>query len=237
MSHLDIELYEKKAGLYNDLQHCRPDYVGAERAFADLSLKYLSNTTDLIVTDFCCGTGSNTKILAGLAKINEAFLIDINPQFLEIAKKLGIKSKVMTIESDILKTKIEKKGDVVISMFAYHHVPDKSKSTYLEQVKKALKPGGILILGEIYSPDRVTTLRYYKQLFQSIPKEKQSKELKEFLTQTAESDDFEYKVAKAFADEQLSKGFELIESRKIWPTDDLFPHDVGTFVEVWKLKD
>jgi len=97
-----------------------------------------------------------------------------------------------------------------------------------------LRKGGILLLGEIYSPDRETTLKYYDNLLNAIPVRVQTSELKQFLRQTAESDDFEYKVSKQFAHDQLNAaGFKLQISQKIWPdTID----DVGTYVEVWKLE-
>jgi len=105
---------------------------------------------------------------------------------------------------------------------------------YLKKVKEVLKKDGLLFLGEIYMPDKETTIEYYRKLYESIPEK--SQELKDFLTQTAESDDYEYKVAKYFADGQLREaGFEKLESRKIWPLDDEFGKDVGTFVEVWRV--
>jgi cyclopropane fatty-acyl-phospholipid synthase-like methyltransferase len=121
-------------------------------------------------------------------------------------------------------------------MFAYHHVSDDRKADYIKKVKEAMKKeGGLLFLGEIYMPNKEVILKYYDNLYNSIPKK--SVALKNFLTQTANSDDFEYKVSKDFADGQLkAAGFELVESKKIWPGDNIFGKDVGTFVEVWKLK-
>lgn len=99
--------------------------------------------------------------------------------------------------------------------------------------RDALKDGGLLFLGEIYSPDKKTTLDYYNHLYEVIPKK--SAELHEFLMQTAQSDHFEYKVAKKFADAQLQEaGFKLIGSRKIWPNGYFVDADIGTFVEVWQ---
>jgi cyclopropane fatty-acyl-phospholipid synthase-like methyltransferase len=136
-----------------------------------------------------------------------------------------------------LNTKLRSEYDVVISMFAYHHVPDTSKAKYIEIAKSALKKGGLLFLGEIYSPDKVTTLAYYEHLLNSIEPSLRTPELEKFLRQTAESDEFEYKVSQDFAHEQLNEsGFTLFDSFKVWPMDKRFNSDVGTFVEVWKLK-
>jgi cyclopropane fatty-acyl-phospholipid synthase-like methyltransferase len=142
--------------------------------------------------------------------------------------------ELVTIQSDILNASVPRENDIVISMFAYHHVPDQSKRKYIEVAKSALKRGGILILGEIYSPDRETTLKYYDDLWNAIDPRVQTPALQTFLKQTAESEDFEYKVSKQFAHDQLvAAGFKLLISKKIWP-DTL--DNVGTYVEVWKLE-
>ena len=231
----DVDLYEELATDYDKLQNLRPDYTGAKDALLDLALAYLKGKSNLVIADFCSGTGINTKMLADRISISKATLIDINKEFLSIAKDSGINAKIETIPMDILDVDFHSGADAVISMFAYHHVPDDKKADFISQVREALKEGSLIFLGEIYSPDKETTLEYYKYLYDSIPKK--SAELERFLMQTAQSDHFEYKVSKKFADAQLqAAGFRLLESRKIWPIDPHFPDkNVGTFVEVWQL--
>jgi SAM-dependent methyltransferase len=235
----DIELYEESAGAYEELQLKRPDYAYARKAFLDLASILLKGKSLITLADFCCGTGNNTRLIADHFSVKKATLIDINKEFLEIAKKSGIRaSDVDTIESDILFTQLRPEHDLVISMFAYHHVPDDAKEKYLEIAKDALKVGGILLLGEIYSPDKDTTLKYYEHLLDSIDVSVKTPELEKFLMQTANSDHFEYKISRRFAHDQLMKaGFVLRDAFKIWPKDKSFPDDVGTFVEAWELTD
>ncbi len=230
----DIELYKKSTGDYNLLQHLRPDYTGAESAFLDLCNKYLQDLTDITVADFCCGTGVNTNLLSKKFSIKRALLIDINKEFLDIAQKSDIHARVEIISNDILNVDFPSKSDIVISMFAYHHVPDDKKDLYISQIKKALRSKGLVFLGEIYSPNPKITIDYYKYLYDQIPNK--SPELEKFLNQTATSDNFEYKVSRKFAHDQfISAGFKLIEFKKIWPLDSHFDNnDVGTFVEVWQ---
>lgn len=233
---MEIDLYEKSADLYESLQHKRPDYVGAEAAFTELAAKHLKGKGKIAVADFCCGTGTNLGLLARGAAISHVTFIDINRSFLDQAAKVWVGADTMEIiQSDILAADLKPVHDVVISMFAYHHVPDANKSRYVDQIKKALKPGGLLLLGEIYASDKKTVLAYYEHLLGSISPADRSTELERFLRQTAESDHFEYKVSRQFAHDQLKKaGFEMLEGKKIWPTDDAFDKEVGTFVEVWK---
>ncbi len=212
----------------------RPDYAHAKTVLLELAQKYLGSREEIVIADFCCGTGLNTKMLAGRLPIQKAVLIDHNKEFIELAKKSNINTTIESVVGDILQVPLICCADAVVSMFAYHHIEDEQKMVYLEKVKEVLKEGGLLFLGEIYMPDRKTTLEYYQKLYQSIPNK--SDELHTFLTQTAESDEYEYKVTKDFADKQLTEaGFERVESRKIWPLQDEFGKDVGTFVEVWRL--
>jgi ubiquinone/menaquinone biosynthesis C-methylase UbiE len=231
----DIDLYENKPDSYDKLQMLRPDYMGAKSAFLDLALKHLEGKKNIVLADFCSGTGINTKLLAGRLPVSYAVLIDTNKKFIEIAKKSEINTKLETHIGDILKVDLTRCADAVISMFAYHHITNTHKADYIEKIKDVLKQGGILLLGEIYIPNKETTIEYYKHLYSSIAKK--SPELESFLMQTANSDHYEYKVAKEFADKQLIEaGFELIESKKIWPVDSKFDKTIGTFVEAWKLK-
>ena len=162
-----IDLYTKSPDNFDQLQSKRPDYVGAQKAFVDLAIKYLKDKDDVSIVDFCCGTGGDSKLLTENISIDKITLVDINKDFLHIAVDRKIKaSTVLTIESDILNAKLKSYNDAVISMFAYHHVPDKDKIHFVNKAKASLKPGGIVFLGEIYSPDKKTTLDYYKYLIE-----------------------------------------------------------------------
>jgi len=235
----DIDLYTNHPDHYDRLQHLRPDYVGAQQAFVDLAFKYLKDKKDISLVDFCSGIGKDTRLICDRIPVISARLIDVNWDFLKIAKEKGFKTvnEPIFISQDILNADVGNGADAVISMFAYHHVPDNDKATYIEKVKDALRPGGVLLLGEIYSPDQKTTLQYYDHLIQSIPASANDRELRTFLEQTAMSDNFEFKISRKFAHDQLTSAcFELLESKKIWPIDNTFCVDVGTFVEVWRLK-
>ena len=190
------------------------------------------------MADFCCGTGSNTKDFANLVGgLKKSILIDINAGFLEIAKSSGIKSREIQIQNkNILIAPLKKECDLVFSIFAYHHLEDKDKQKYIEQIKNSLKEGGILVLTEIYLKDQKEGVQYYDKLYGAIPSNKRISGLKEFLEQTAKSHDFEFKVAKDFADKQFRENeFKKLEETKIWPLDDSFDKNRGTFVQIYKL--
>jgi len=145
-----IDLYHKSTDSYDELQSKRPDYVSARKAFIDLATHFLKDKTNISVVDFCCGTGNNTELLAQRIPVQKATLIDINKEFLALAQESELKKKVgelVTIQSDILNAPVKAENDIVISMFAYHHVPDSQKANYIEVAKSALKKGGNTSLG------------------------------------------------------------------------------------------
>ena len=74
----DIDLYEKSAETYEKLQLKRPDYVFARQAFLDLAVIHLKDKLPLTLTDFCCGIGNNTRLIADRFPVQKATLIDIN---------------------------------------------------------------------------------------------------------------------------------------------------------------
>lgn len=233
---VDINVYTE-VNKYEKFQFLRPDYVKAISTSLRLAKKYTKELHQIVLSDFCCGTGSNTKKFAQLiGGIKKAILIDINKKFLKIAKSSRIKTETLeTINKNILEFKPKEKSDIILSIFAYHHIQDKEKEIYVKKIKESLNNNGILILTEIYLPTKELCLKYYNKLFNQIPKKKVIPGLKEFLKQTAESTDFEFKVSKDFADKQFEGArFTKIEEIKIWPLDTYFKKDIGTFVQVYK---
>ena len=230
----DIKLYTKNPDKYSEIQNLRPDYRIAIEKTVALATKYLKDRNKISVADFCGGIGNVTRKIADSIPIAKATIIDINKEFLNIAESSSIKSeKLETIHSDILEVKLEKEFDLILSVFAYHHVTDDKKEKYLKIAMDGLRNNGFLVLTEIYVPNQDLTVQYYKKLLNEIPTKNQL--LEKFLMETANSTDFEFKVSKKFADEQLKDlGFKEVESVKIWPLDKTFSGDIGTFVQVFK---
>jgi ubiquinone/menaquinone biosynthesis C-methylase UbiE len=234
---VDIEAYDEYEN-YMKFQKLRPDYVQAIDKSIELAKKYSAQFDKINLADFCSGTGSNSKIFSEqLNKVNKVTLIDINKGFLDIARKSGIKSSEISLHvQDILKVKLNKEYNLVFSIFAYHHIKDNEKQKYIKQVRRALQNKGILVLTEIFIKNKKETIEYYSRLFNQIPREKIIPGLKDFLDQTANSNDFEFKVSKEFADKQFKEcGFKLLEEVRIYPKYNSFDKDGGTFVQVYQI--
>ena len=228
----DIDLYTESPELYDQLQQLRPDYLEAVQAAAVLAGRYAANS-EIRVLDLCCGTAATTLKFSLLRALTRVELVDMNADFLRIAKASGIRTRELTtINIDVREYRPSKQFDVVFSMFAYHHVPDSDKEAYVKTIESALTQGGVLLLAEIFLPDKDSERAYYHALLQTIPKHEHTEELESFLEQTANSTDFEFKVSKTFADAQfVEKGFRLLEEQKIWPkTQD----KEGTYVQVYR---
>lgn len=232
----DIGIYTENPEKYMELQNMRPDYRVAIEQTISLVQKYLDGKGPITLVDFCGGIGNVTRKVSESLPVAQATIVDINGEFLKIAQSSGIKAEQLeTIHSDVLETHLGKESDLVLSVFAYHHLPDDKKEKYLKIALENLKEGGILVLTEIYIPNKELTKEYYKKLLRKIPSKNPF--LEKFLTETAESADFEFKVSKEFADKQLkSVGFQELESVKIWPLDGDFSEDIGTFVQVFRKK-
>lgn len=230
----DIGIYTENPEKYMELQNMRPDYRVAITKTVSLIQKHLKGKGSIKLIDFCGGIGSVTKKVSETLPVSQATIVDINGAFLQIAQSSDIKAgKLETIQSDILEARLGKESDLILSIFAYHHLPDDKKEKYLRIALESLKEGGILVLTEIYIPNKELTRKYYKKLLKEIPIK--NPVLEKFLTETAESTDFEFKVSKEFADKQLrSVGFQELESTKIWPLDGDFPEDIGTFVQIFQ---
>ncbi len=234
---MTIRLYDDHPELYESIQLQRPDYYGAVTKAVELAQAHLSSQPSIRLVEFCSGTGLNSKRLAErLGSIERCVLVDINPKLLEIAELSGIPSRELNpIAADVLHATIPADNNVVLSMFAYHHIPNDKKLAFVTKAFEALNSQGVVVLAEIYSPDQVTTEKYYAKLVSEMSGSGMSVEMREFLSQTASSLDFEFKISREFCHEQFGQsGFTLNAETKIWPKDNELGEDVGTYVEIWK---
>jgi ubiquinone/menaquinone biosynthesis C-methylase UbiE len=227
----DINLYNSYPDKYNELQNLRPDYPKAIKLSLELANKYTVGQ-EINLFDICCGTGSNSLAFSKMHPLNKVLLVDINQEFLNIAKDSEIDAKEKQIIcSDIrFVSDVGKNYNLVFSIFAYHHVPDADKASYVQVIKDSMVEGGILVLTEIFFDSLDLQNKYYKDLFNSIDNKYKTKELQEFLEQTSNSSDSEFKVSKNFTDKQFAD-FELLEETKIWPNS---ADQNGTFIQIYK---
>lgn len=230
----DIDLYTKNPGIYDQLQQRRPDYAEAIETSVALAAQHAS-ANKIRLLDLCCGTATTTLRFSQLHPLAKAELVDLNSDFLRIAKSSGIITRELAvIFKDVREYRPHRDFDMVFSTFAYHHMPDRDKGCYIDTIAGSLSRNGLLVLTEIFFQDKARERDYYHDLIEAIPANERTDQLRSFLEQTANSIDFEFKVPRAFAESQfLQRGFQLIEERKIWPKK---PGDDGTYVQVYRYR-
>jgi ubiquinone/menaquinone biosynthesis C-methylase UbiE len=236
---MDIDIY-KNPDDYQKLQLLRPDYVGALNTVLDMATVCFPPQRSIRVLDVCGGTGFISHTLTKQLSIEHVTIVDINQKLLDQSKARTWKNvEVKIICSDVMDAPIQDHSyDLILSIFAYHHIVDDEKFKFLQRIRKALSPQAFLIVAEIYLPDQEKTESYYAHLLQAVPTEKRSDEFVEFLRQTAQSEDSEFKVGKNIAEEHVQQaGFKIVQEKKIWPTDAFFPSEIGTFVQVLQVRE
>lgn len=139
-----------------------------DRGIRILTLGRLDKTYDRLVAyikngqrvlDLGCGTGALT--LSAARKGAAVKGIDVNPQMLEIARRkaaqAGLNSKVVLTEMGVAELGSEEQDsyDAVMSGLCFSELTDDEVDYALEQVKRILKPGGLLVIADEVRPGNI----------------------------------------------------------------------------------
>jgi putative AdoMet-dependent methyltransferase len=140
---------EKQAGAY-DSQH--QQFRNFEKEFNDmLHFLSLSNTQELSIIDFGCGTGASTIYAA--KKFKKVFAIDISDAMISKVKAKAVAEDIENIEFHLggfLSYKHNyHTADIIITKHAFHHLPDFWKQIALFRMNKILAINGILYLCDV----------------------------------------------------------------------------------------
>ncbi len=111
------------------------------------------------ILDLGCGTGALTlKAAQKGAKVKG---IDINPQMLEIAQKQAIKKNLIQninlCEIGVAELGNEKSNsyDIVMSSFCFSELTENELIYTLKEIKRILKPGGLLLVADEVKPKNI----------------------------------------------------------------------------------
>jgi ubiquinone/menaquinone biosynthesis C-methylase UbiE len=100
--------------------------------------------------ELACGTGIWTQVLVTIAK--EVTAVDAAPEMLEIARsKLG-DANVSYEQADLFEWQPTQEYDLVFFGFWLSHVPPEALDPFLENVWRAVRPGGKLVIIDEYAP-------------------------------------------------------------------------------------
>jgi ubiquinone/menaquinone biosynthesis C-methylase UbiE len=107
------------------------------------------HNTDLsgkVILDAGCGSGHSSEVIIKAFKPRELYAFDIMPEQVELAKQRGLPAHIFVGNIADMELASEK-FDAVFTFGVFHHVPQWFKA--LQEVHRVLKPGGVLLGGEI----------------------------------------------------------------------------------------
>jgi ubiquinone/menaquinone biosynthesis C-methylase UbiE len=99
--------------------------------------------------DLGCGTGAFSRLLA--KKSGRVLAIDLSPEMIRLAGERSARFPNIEFEvADVLTRELpEERFDCVAAIATLHHLPS---AEVLPKLKRALKPGGVLLVLDLFQP-------------------------------------------------------------------------------------
>lgn len=209
--------------------------------------KICKNKKNINILDFCCGTGTFARLWLTKIKNIRYEGVDINDEFINFAKRKVKDSRFRFITHDALSFHSKEKFDIILATSAYHHIIDKKKRNFLQNIYNHLQDDGFLIIYEkildkfsnkIEAID-VGTKFYLERIKYMVKTEKINKNQmfalfnEQYLTSIRQEEykiDYEY-----FASDIKATGFAMKKVIKMWPKSNIFKNKkVGDFIFLLK---
>ncbi|WP_315899540.1 class I SAM-dependent methyltransferase [Roseovarius atlanticus] len=153
------------AAAYDLLSKHNPEYKALMQEFED----FLSGIeTPGIIYDVGGGTGNYTEIAARLCPGSGICLVEPDPGMMQAARaKLAARKNVTYQNVGLERAEAPEKADLVISVHSLYAMPDPRQR--LVDIRRMLRPGGLLFLVDLGRPMDVQDWRRY--LFTTLKKE------------------------------------------------------------------
>lgn len=102
------------------------------------------------ILDVATGTGVASLYLAETRKNANVIGIDLTEGMLDMAREKAKEKNIQNIDFQIANARElpfeDNTFDAVVSLRLFHHIPNKHRKTYLDEMRRVLKPGGIVIV-------------------------------------------------------------------------------------------
>ncbi|HEX3773358.1 MAG TPA: class I SAM-dependent methyltransferase [Polyangiaceae bacterium] len=121
------------------------------------------------ILDVACGTGSALNQLA-LAHPNEKYWgLDLSPFYLQHAQRrlAHVKDLSLVVENAERMPLAEASFDVACSVFLFHELPERARKNVLAEMRRVLKPGGLLVIEDAAQLIEAADLRVFLENFAS----------------------------------------------------------------------
>lgn len=138
-----ISVWDKVATTYNEIDIMGADY----RAYLQVILECTGNPMGRTFCEVGCGSGTTSALLAHMGAI--VTLVDLSPKALEFAQKHfeSLNLKANYYRQDALKMDFtDESFDVVWNGGVVEHFEDDGKIKLISDMRRILKPGGILLI-------------------------------------------------------------------------------------------
>ena len=119
------------------------------------------------ILDVACGTGSALNQLA-LAHPGERYWgLDLSPYYLQHAGRrlTHVKNLSLVTENAECMPLADASFDVVTSVFLFHELPTRARKNVLAEMRRVLKPGGLLVIEDAAQLSEAADLRVFLKNF------------------------------------------------------------------------
>lgn len=189
--------------------------------------------------DLCSGPGTLANHLSLLLPGIQVTCVDVNENFVEYG--IAALPKFKFIHGNAVSTSLGKTFDVVTASSGYHHIEDKDKVRFLENIKRHLLSDGLAVLCENFLPryrdpsERVDAVKkHYDALeywFRQGNAADKALQVIGDVRQQELAGDGEYKVSlDIFQDHVQSAGLKIETDTIVWQPDNLRGDGSGSHV-------
>ncbi|MDX1699605.1 MAG: class I SAM-dependent methyltransferase, partial [Melioribacteraceae bacterium] len=135
-----------------------------------LSVNRMNLQGNEYITDLCCGTGKSTRACFNKIDSGKVVAIDNSKEMLEVAKSKLIHDNITFVQADVMELDYpDNSFDAIFMAYGIRNMPDYNKC--LKNLRRMLKPGGIICFHEYSLSDNNFSKLYWKFLgyFMIIP--------------------------------------------------------------------
>ena len=107
------------------------------------------------------------KTYSALGMLGSYSIVDINPRILENFQEKHLEQHINLIQGDVSKS-IKKEYDTIICYMLLHELPPLTASKVLNNIIKALKPGGKAVFIDYHLPSSYNPIKYPQRAFNRL---------------------------------------------------------------------
>lgn len=132
-----------------DIINAIPYHKEIHRQIAAYIQKHFKRDYAYSVLDLGAGTGITSRIIKDILPKTHFDLVDFSQRMLNGAKKQLGNKNVHYIKTDYARMKFDCKYNIILSVIGFHHQTHAGKKRLIKKIYRALKPGGVFVLGDL----------------------------------------------------------------------------------------